>query len=184
MRKGMRVLVVLAAALSVVAIPFIALVGNKHSDAWTATATGVASVATAVAAFAFSSITYWKSSKIQAASEEKSVEMRSILEHNVIALAEGPVDIQLLREFSAIEREAQNLLGGGSNISVIRLRSRLLELGIWSERDVYDFDVALRTRNQVAHGEQADVTRASMSQAIDTIRRLRQKVEASQLRER
>jgi len=69
----------------------------------------------------------------------------------VIILTEGPT-------------EAQTLLGEEPNTSVIRLRSRLLELGVWSEGDVYDFDVALRTRNEVAHGKQKDLSRASVSQ--------------------
>lgn len=88
----------------------------------------------------------------------------------------------MLLELSVIEREAQALLGEGHNVSVIRLRSRLQELGVWSDSDVYDFDLALRTRNAVAHGDQ-ELSRASVTKAVETMRRLRQKVEASQLQE-
>jgi hypothetical protein len=90
---------------------------------------------------------------------------------------------RLLIELVQIEREAQALVGEGPTTSIIRLRSRLQELGVWSDDDVYDFDVALRIRNEVAHGDQEVLSRTSVAKAVETMRRLRQKVEANPLRE-
>jgi hypothetical protein len=97
-------------------------------------------------------------------------------------MTEGSSEVRLLLELKAIEREAQALLGEGHSTSVIRLRARLQELEVWSDSDVYDFDVALRTRNKIAHGDQEELSRASVTKAVETMQRLRQKVEASQLR--
>ena len=68
-------------------------------------------------------------------------------------------------------------------MSVIRFRSRLQELGVWSEGDVYDFDVALRTRNEIAHGDENELSRGSVTKAVETMRRLRKKLETSRLQE-
>jgi hypothetical protein len=90
---------------------------------------------------------------------------------------EGPIEIRLLSELDAIEREARALLGEDRATSVIRLRSDLQALGVWSESDIYDFDVALRARNQVAHGDRSELSRASLVKAFETMQRLRLKVE-------
>jgi hypothetical protein len=96
-------------------------------------------------------------------------------------ITEGPTEARLLYELSAIEREAQTLLGEEHSTSLIRLRSRLRELGVWSDGDVYDFDIALRTRNKIAHGDQEELSKASVAKAVETMQRLRGKVETRQL---
>ena len=68
-------------------------------------------------------------------------------------------------------------------MSVIRLRSRLQELGVWSENDVYDFDVALRTRNEIARGDRNELSRGSITKAVETMQRLREKRETTRLQE-
>ena len=183
MRRAITILLVLSAALSVVAIPIVvALVSRNSAEAWTVAGTTAAAGAGLIS-FLFSTVTYWQTSKIRASAEKEATKASKAHPGQVVILVEGPAEAQLLQELIATEREAQALLSEGPNTSVIRLRARLLDLGVWSERDVYDFDVALRTRNEIAHGEQKEVSRTSISQAIDTIRRLRRKVEASQLQE-
>jgi hypothetical protein len=44
--------------------------------------------------------------------------------------------------------ERPDVLLQALEVGAIRLRSRLEDSGVWSEEDVYDFDVALRTRNK------------------------------------
>lgn len=176
----MRIIVVLAAVLSVVVIPIIfALIGHNQGAVW-AEGLGIAGITTAAIGFLFTTVTYRKFSIDLNKSMQPDLKYTS--NYNVI-ITEGPTEAQLLRELNMIEREAQALLGEGQNTSVIRLRSRLEELGIWSENDVYDFDFALRVRNVVAHGDQQELSRASVTRAVETMRRLRQKVEASQLHE-
>ena len=102
---------------------------------------------------------------------------RLLQERERVSLVESPTELRLLRELTAIEREAQALLGETPHTSVIRLRSRLQELGVWSENDVYDFDAALRIRNKVAHGD--ELNRVSVTEAVDTMQRLRRKLETS-----
>jgi hypothetical protein len=89
----------------------------------------------------------------------------------------------LLRELSVMERVGQDLLGEGHRTSVIRLRERLLELGIWNKGDAYNFDIALRTRNEIAHGDQGGVSIASVAAAVETMKRLREKVEQAEMHE-
>jgi ABC-type phosphate transport system substrate-binding protein len=178
-RRGTSVLLAFAAALSVVAIPVVvALVSRNSATAWT-----VVGIVAGLISFLVATVTYWHSFRSRASAEKEAAKASKTHPGQIFILTEGPVEAQLLEELSATEREAQALLGEGTNTSVIRLRSRLLERGVWSERDVHDFDVALRTRNEIAHGEQ-EVSRTSTSQAIETIRRLRQKVEAGHSSER
>lgn len=178
MRRGGSILLAIAAALSVVAIPVVvALVSHNSATTW-----AVVGAVAGLTSFLVVTATYWQSFRSQASAEEEATKVSKAHPGQVVILTEGPVEIQLLEELRATERDAQALLGEGPNTSVIRLRSRLLELGVWSEHDVYDFDVALRTRNEIAHGNQ-EVSRTSISKAIETIRRLRQKVVASQTRE-
>ena len=172
-RRGRSILLVLAASLSVVAIPIVvALVSHNSATTWI-----VVGTVTGLIGFLVPTVTYWQSFRSRASAEKEAARTSKAHPDQVILLTEGPMEVQLLEELSAAEREAQALLGERTNASVIRLRSRLLDLGVWSERDAYDFDVALRTRNKIAHGEQ-EVSRTSVSQAIETIRRLRQKVGA------
>jgi hypothetical protein len=175
-RRATLILLILAALSSVVSIPVVvALVsGRTQSTTWVFIGTAIAAGLTT---FLFSTVTYWKSSG--EARVKETTETIKASAGSVVITVEGPAEAKLLQELSAIEREAQALLGEGPSTSVIRLRSRLLELGVWSKKDVYDFDVALRTRNEIAHGTQRDVSRTSINQAIETIRRLRQKVETS-----
>lgn len=177
MRKRTLTLPFLAALLSVVSIPVVAALASRNqSSTWVIIGTA-ASIAAGIATFLFSTATYLSA-------EKKATKTAGKPPENTIIYVEGPAEIRLLRELGVTEREAQALLGEGTSTSVIRLRSLLLEAGVWSENDVYDFDIALRTRNEIAHGTQEDLSRTSINQAIETMRRLRRKVEASQSLER
>ncbi len=190
--RGIRIfLVIAAAAVSVVSIPFVViLAGGSQGVAWSLAGI-VAAVVGALVSFLFATAAYYESSR------ERT--MRKVLEslnklpsgtavtdpgsEHVLIVTEGPAEASLLQELSALEREAQRLFDEGHSTSVIRLRSRLRESGVWSDKDVYDFDIALVTRNKIAHGDQEELSKASVIKAVETMRRLRGKVHASQLQE-
>jgi hypothetical protein len=65
---------------------------------------------------------------------------------------------------------------------VIRIRSRLLELGIWSERDVCDFNDALVVRNKVARRDAERPTAVALSNAASVLQHLRWKMLESEHR--
>lgn len=184
---GIRISLVFAAVLSVISIPLVVIfVGHNQGAAWTAAGTLVAA-AGALISFTVSTVTYWKSDVLVKRSARVMLEVENFRSDTVkqrVVFMEGPAEALLFNELSMIEQEAQALLGERHTTSVIRLRSRLQESGVWSESDVYDFDVALRTRNEIAHGDQKEITRASLADAVETMRRLREKVEASPLREK
>jgi hypothetical protein len=184
--KGVRISLVLAAILSVVSIPVIVfLVSRNQGAAWT-TVGSIAAVVAGLASFLFATVTYAKASEIRLSVHimrwfNLEIAYRRIPSGNTPQATEDTAEARLLHELSAMEQEAQALLGQGPNTSVIRLRTRLQELGVWSRSDVYDFDVALRTRNKVAHGDQEELSTTSVVEAVETMHRLRQKLEASQL---
>jgi hypothetical protein len=166
-RRRARVIVgiVAAAVLSVITIPVIAALSNKGLAEGSNIA-AIGGFVIALIAFAVTTVAYWIDRP-----------------KNEVPTKEYSAELLLLHELGTIEREASILLGEEHKVSVIRLRSRLHELGIWSDSDIYDFDLALRTRNKIAHGDLEELNKASVLEATETMRRLRQKVEANQLGE-
>jgi len=164
-RIGLLSTVVAAAVLSVVAIPVgAAIFDNKPGITWG----NVGAVAAAVGALsAFTTaVLAWRSTRESEA-----------------AASEASAEVQLLGELSRVERQARILLGEDHPISVIQIRERLRDLGIWSDSDVYDFDLALRTRNEVAHGGR-DLNKTSVAEAVQIMQNLRQPLDqkAAELR--
>lgn len=185
-------LIFAAATLSVIAVPLIAALVGHLNAAWVATIIG--SVAAAV--LAATTLVFWlysrgvaSGSELQVQAHLKALNLQISLERDAIRrlresellLAASPLEVQLLNELDAIEREARTALGEGPSTSIIRIRAGLQDSDVWSEEDVYDFDVALRTRNKVAHGDQEGLTKASLAEAIETMKRLRGKLEATQI---
>jgi hypothetical protein len=203
-RRWMRASLFLAAVLSVISVPLaVIFIGHNQGAAWTLAA-AIGTALAALLSFFFSTVTYVKSSAEARSTNISRVRVRGYARHKRAArylyvslpkrlegpgglgkrnLVSYPTEVQLLLELSAIEQEAQGLLGEGHGTSVIRLRSRLQELGIWSDSDIYDFDVALRTRNKVVHGDEEELSEKSVTDAVETMRRLRQKLETSQPQE-
>lgn len=196
MKRELRnLLIFVAATLSVIAIPLIAA-SVTHLNA-----TLVASIVGATGAVVGASATgvYWAYSQGMKAGREaaarREAEKYSAFSMRLASDAISPGELfptmerrlerlpemLLLKELSVIEREARDLLGERQSTSIIRIRSRLRDSGVWSEEDVYDFDTALRVRNKVAHGDQGELTKTSLAEAIETMKRLRRKLEASQL---
>jgi hypothetical protein len=177
-RGWMRISVVLAAVLSVAAVPIGAAVfGGLNKGANVASILGFV---IAALSFLYTTVVYRKSS-VEA---EKLKESDSAIRAQVVRAAGLPesqeqLESELLLELHEIEADSKALLGEQYSASVIRLIPRLLELGVWSESDAFDFDAALRTRNQVAHGDEESLSQTSVTEALETMRRLRRKLEGS-----
>ncbi len=144
------------AVLSVFAIPIAAaIIDSKKASSWIATILIVfVSVVVLIVIIAVLSLRYLRDDDIE--------------------WSESSVEVQLLGELSGIERQARILLAEDHPLSVIQLRERLRDMGIWSDADVFDFDVALRRRNQVAHGEQKDLSKTDVEEAVRVMQHLRQ----------
>jgi hypothetical protein len=185
LRSLVPIALVVAAVLSVITIPVaVAFVSRSQGATWTAVGTAIAGLA-ALISFLFAWVTYARASTIEAELRVRVFGLRIRIGYassgDPLLITEGTAEAQLLHELSVIEQDAQALVGEGHNISVIRLRSWLRASGIWSENDVRDFDDALRTRNGVAHGDEEELSRASVAKAVETMQRLRRKLEANQL---
>lgn len=191
----MRILTVIAAAMSVLLVPVVSiLISHSHADIWASAATIADLLGAGVGiltSFLFSTFTYLFSSE----REQTRRILRVIVEKDPIRIkpsftisSHAPIVVQLAFELDSIEQEGKKLLhkkllNEEPSVSVIRVRSRLYESGVWSKRDLYDFDIALRTRNEVAHGDYEKLSKASLINAVATMRRLRRKLESSQLQE-
>jgi hypothetical protein len=193
-REVRTTLTFVAAASSVTAVPLIAA-PFAHLNA--ALVGAIIGAAATVALFA--TLIFWSYGRGQAAGEvaahrraahlvataelrAAAITMKSdITAAAALLLLERGPEQQVLNELFALEIEARALLGEGPTASIIRLRSRLQDSGVWSEEDVYDFDVALRTRNKVAHRDQDELNKTSLAEAIETMERLRRKLEATRI---
>jgi hypothetical protein len=206
-REIRTLLIFAAAASSVVAVPLIAaLVAHLSAAEIAVTVSVTAAAVGAIATLIFSAYSRRQNSADQAIIEYerdrlatlaeilKALPPRAVLrEHGegpieVMILPPAPAErsrltpeVQILAELADIEGEARALLGEGSSASIIRIRSRLRDSGVWSEEDVYDFDTALRVRNKVAHGDQEELTKTSLAEALEIMKRLRRKLETSRL---
>jgi hypothetical protein len=182
-----RVTRLLAAVLSVLVLPIAAAFGANNN--WTAgILISIAGFLVSTAAYALTGPSLVQGKKKKKKRKKKKRKKKKGKKRPSTALAgfvtvatEGPAEIRLLEELSEIEGQAQELLGEGRHLSVIGLRSRLQELGVWSENDVYDFDVALRARNDIAHGDKETLSKETVTRAAETMRLLRLKIEESHL---
>jgi hypothetical protein len=171
MRWGIRVAIIVAATLSVAAIPVaVSAIGVDRAS----TIATVVSIAIAVVTFLFSLVTYrvvWHREDSSGDSEGNGKVFR----------VDGGLqaELDLMTELSMIEADARNLLGSSYGSSIFSARVRLRESEIWSDQDVSDFDDALRTRNQIAHGDDEMLNTALVAGALETMRRLRRKLETA-----
>jgi hypothetical protein len=193
-------MLVLSSMLSAACIPLsVAWIEHHHGSRISATATAI-SIMAVLGSFLFSMYTHLKAfgQRPLAPRRADDFTLESILSRpytlgggvRVVAgktsrlavrldaiLSDGDtLAEQLLAELDAIECTAQVLIGERRRISVIRIRPRLLELGIWSERDICDFNDALRVRTRVVRREMEKPTTVELATAVSTLQHLRWKM--------
>ncbi len=69
--------------------------------------------------------------------------------------------------------------GTAQPVSLQQVRLRMSNDGVWTKEDVIGFDIAVRARNKIVHGDIGDVDPIDLAYAVAKSRQLREKIQAS-----
>ena len=179
MKTWARLALIGAAALSVIAVPVIAFAISSSIARDSAFLAVVISTALAGISLGVTTVTYWQVSTKMRDYSPSLRESLARLNQTSQFLLERPeskeyVEYSLVQELAAIERRGQAVLGETGVTSIIRIREGLRSANVWSEHDVKDFDLALRARNNVVHGDSNRLDLKELAEACSTMRRLRE----------
>jgi hypothetical protein len=152
-REARAFLIIAVTTLTVVALPLLAaFVVHLNGVAIGTIGAAVAAVVGALATLTFS----YSAGRAAGAAQAELEAQRAVYAKQIVLLTEGRAELRLLSELGAIEKEARSLLGERPSSSIVLIRSRVQDPGIWSAEDVYDFDNALRTRIRLRMGTKKD----------------------------
>lgn len=158
-----RMIFLLAAALSVVLVPLALIIFESSTPAfeWLSWFAGGASLVVSLAAVIVGfRISY---------SGEMSVRKED-------ARVEEAARALLIRELNSVLKTAEVKFPSLAGRTPIAMRSFLSENSVWSREDVLRFDEALRTRNEIVHAVGDFPDESVISNALESVRSLRQKI--------
>lgn len=95
--------------------------------------------------------------------------------------------IRLIQTLASIEKTALKVLQGRPQstmheshpLSLRQIRVAMLDLGIWTREDTIGFDIALRARNAIVHGDLQSVDTVDLGYAVEKAEQLLGKIRAS-----
>ncbi|MFU8871034.1 hypothetical protein [Micromonospora sp. SL4-19] len=165
--RVVRLTVVAAAVLSVVAVP---LVANLVTDSWklsgTASALIGASIAAATVTLAGAIINLLKHPESIASSDNKE-----------------RTAFRLIRTFASMERAAEAIEVRDSvgkpykmHLSLRDVWTLMSTLGVWDREEQIGFDLALRARNAIVHGDLDELDVLDLTYATEKAERLLEKM--------
>lgn len=167
-KREVRSPTVLAVVLSVTFIPvFVNLIAANGALGWEGTTGTLSAVAGTVALLA----TVFGYRAVEAA---PSVDGEKDL-----------AAIQLIGAMASIEQSTlnvfldsrQNAARGLRQLSLRQIRDTMVELGVWRKEDAIGFDIALRARNAILHGDLKEVDMVDLKYAIAKTKQLLEKIE-------
>jgi hypothetical protein len=166
-KRRVQSLTVLAVALSVTFVPvFVNLIVANGALGWEGTTWTLSAVAGA-AALLVTVFGYREVGAVPSFGEER--------EQAAIQLIEAMASIEQLT-LNVFRGLQQNTARESRRLSLRRIRDAMVELGAWTEEDAIGFDIALRARNAIVHGDLQEVDMVDLKYAIEKTKQLLGKI--------
>jgi hypothetical protein len=169
-RRGGQPLVLLAVIISVVLVPVAVNLLTANVAYRRETLTWVGAAVTGAALLLTTILGYREVGTSVSLSEEKE-----------------RAAIQLIQTLASIERSALKVLRGrqwnamraSRPLSLPQIRTTMLDLDVWTKEDTIGFDIALRARNAIVHGDLKEVDMVDLKYAVEKAKQLLDKVQSS-----